>query len=192
MNYEVAVLPGDGIGPEVTAQAQKILAMAAEITGFGLKWREFPFGAAYYLAHGEVLPPGALDDLGAADALLLGAVGDPRVPPGPLESELLLALRFHFDQYLNLRPAKSYPNVPLPRPLAPGEKLDVVVARENTEDFYMGLGGPLSPGSQAVAAQRKLYKFSASLEMALSPPVAGAFSLGLLTEPGTRRIAQKA
>ncbi|MDR1870885.1 MAG: isocitrate/isopropylmalate dehydrogenase family protein [Deltaproteobacteria bacterium] len=194
MIYELAALPGDGIGPEVTTQARKVLNKAAQKLGFTIKWRDFPFGAAYYLAQGHVLPKGALDDIGSCQALLLGAVGDPRVPPGPLERELLLALRFHFDQYLNIRPAKSFPNVPLPRPLGPGEKLDIVVVRENTEDFYMGLGGLLGPQktNHEIAATRKLYQFKASLTATLDPELNGTFSVGLLTEPAIRRIAKKA
>ncbi|MDR0549519.1 MAG: isocitrate/isopropylmalate dehydrogenase family protein [Deltaproteobacteria bacterium] len=194
MKYEIAYLPGDGVGLEVLPQARKVLNRVAQIQGFDLKWRDFPFGANYYFAKGEVLPPGALDDLGAADILLLGAVGDPKVPPGPLEQELLLVLRFHFDQYLNLRPVQNYPNVPLPRPLAAQEKLDLVVVRENTEDFYMGLGGSFDSKttSQKLAAKRKLYDFTAEITGSFSPTTAGAFSLGLLTEPGIRRVAKKA
>ncbi|MDR1395251.1 MAG: isocitrate/isopropylmalate dehydrogenase family protein, partial [Deltaproteobacteria bacterium] len=158
MIFETALLPGDGIGPEVTAQARKVLDRAAAAGGHTLKWQVFPFGAGWYLKHGEVLPKGALDDIGACRALLLGAVGDPRVPPGPLEQELLLALRFHFDQYLNLRPARSFPNVPLPCPLPPGKELDIAVVRENTEDFYMNLGGVISesPARIPLAAVRRL------------------------------------
>ncbi|MDR2142714.1 MAG: isocitrate/isopropylmalate dehydrogenase family protein [Deltaproteobacteria bacterium] len=197
MNHEVAVLPGDGIGPEVIAEARQVLDQVARLTGFGLKWREYPFGASYYLTHHQVLPPGALTELGTAAALLLGAVGDPRVPPGPLEQELLLAIRFHFDQYLNLRPAKSLPHVPLPCPLPPGDNLDLVVVRENTEDFYMSLGGTIDPAtgpatSAQLTAHRRLYDFAAQLELQLTPPTPAAYSLGLLTEPGIRRVTRKA
>ncbi|MDR2945684.1 MAG: isocitrate/isopropylmalate dehydrogenase family protein, partial [Candidatus Adiutrix sp.] len=139
--HVIAVLPGDGIGPEVVGQARQVCDAAADAFGFELQWNEFPFGAAYYLEHNIVLPASALDDLAEAEVMMLGAVGDPRVKPGPLEQELLLALRFHFDQYMNLRPALSYPNVPTPVALEPGRRLDALVVRENTEDFYMGLGG---------------------------------------------------
>ncbi|MDR1577264.1 MAG: isocitrate/isopropylmalate dehydrogenase family protein [Deltaproteobacteria bacterium] len=194
MNYQVAVLPGDGIGPEVINQAQKVLGQVAQNLGFAIQWNHFPYGADYYLAHGQVLPPGALAAIGQNQALLLGAVGDPKVPPGPLEQELLLALRFHFDQYLNLRPARNFPNVPLPCPLKPGEKLDIVVVRENTEDFYMGLGGSfLEPNQKTeLKVSRGLYQFAADLSIKIDPATPGAFSLGLLTEPAIRRITQKA
>ncbi|MDR1084551.1 MAG: isocitrate/isopropylmalate dehydrogenase family protein [Deltaproteobacteria bacterium] len=194
MVYRVAVLPGDGIGPEVTAQARKVMNKAALITQNELLWQEFPFGAEYYLAHNVVLPPGALNDIGAYDALLLGAVGDPKVPPGPLEQELLLALRFHFDQYLNLRPALSFPNVPLPCPIPPDRTINIAVVRENTEDYYMGLGGLTENPADSfnLSAPRKLYSFKATLNTCVSPETKAAFSLGLLSEPGIRRITQKA
>jgi 3-isopropylmalate dehydrogenase len=193
-SYQVAVIPGDGIGPEVTAQARKVMEAALQVSGKKIAWKEFPFGANYYLAHAEVLPQGALEDIGAADALLLGAVGDPKVPPGPLEQELLLALRFHFDQYLNLRPAKIFPNVPLPIILQNPNDLDIAVVRENTEDFYMGLGGRLKDPQNTfnLNVRRRQYDFSSVLQAQFTPSVKAAFSLGLLTEPAIRRITLKA
>ncbi|MDR2725751.1 MAG: isocitrate/isopropylmalate dehydrogenase family protein [Candidatus Adiutrix sp.] len=189
----IGVLPGDGIGPEVVGQARRAAEAAAAAFGFELKWREFPFGADYYLEHGLVLPPSALDDVGETDALLLGAVGDPRVKPGPLEQELLLALRFHFDQYLNLRPARSFPGVPTPVPLPEGRHLDAVVARENTEDFYMDLGGR-GQGSleTGLAAKRGLYGLTGRLTLNLEPPAEAAASVGLMTRPAVARITRRA
>jgi len=162
----------------------------AEIFGFELGWRVYPFGAGYYLEHGVVLPPSALDDLAETEALLLGAVGDPRVKPGPLEQELLLALRFHFDQYLNLRPARSYLPAPAGRPAG---RLDAVVVRENTEDFYMGLGGR-DQGSVTTGfkARRGLYELAGDLRLNLEPGLEAAFSLGLMTRPAVARITRKA
>ena len=194
MKYEIAVIPGDGIGPEVTEEALKAIRAAASIFGFELKERNLPFGAAYYLKNKVVLPAGALDDIGAADALLLGAVGDPAVPPGPLEHELLLEMRFHFDQYLNLRPSKTFPGVPLPINLQPGARIDVIVVRENTEDFYMGLGGRIKEGSYdgTVKAARGLYNFVGDSQLRLDKPIDGAFSLGIITAPAIGRVAVKA
>jgi 3-isopropylmalate dehydrogenase len=176
------------------AEALKAARLAASIFGFGLKERILPFGAGYYLERGEVLPKGALDDIGGASALLLGAVGDPAVPPGPLERELLLALRFHFDQYLNLRPAVSLPGVPLPTPLPPGAVIDALVVRENTEDFYMGLGSRLAPGPYRgpVEAVRGLYRLAGEVALTIDPPLEAAFSLGVLTAPAVKRVAAKA
>jgi 3-isopropylmalate dehydrogenase len=204
-DYRIAVIPGDGIGSEVTAEAVKVLKALSEIRGFGIKFKEFPFGAEYYLKMGEALPKGAYDLLGEHDALMLGAIGDPRVPMGPLEQELLLALRFHFDQYLNLRPAKSFPKIPSPLSLPEGELLDILVVRENTEDFYMNLGGEFKKGdtspasspnpkelSHELSIERAIYKGKASLKLAFDPETPIAFSLGILSEPGIQRIARKA
>ena len=115
--YRIACIPGDGIGPEVTRQARKALDVAANRFGFSLDWQDYPFGAAHYLRTGEIFPESALEEMGGCDALLLGAIGDPRVKPGELERGILLTLRFRFDQYVNLRPALSFPRVPLPVPL---------------------------------------------------------------------------
>jgi 3-isopropylmalate dehydrogenase len=196
-NYEIAVIPGDGIGPEVTGEAVNALKALADIYGFTVKLKSYPFGAQYYLKNGRVLPDGAFDDLGAARALLLGAVGDPRVPPGPLEQELLLALRFRFDQYLNLRPARSWPGAPVPVNLPEGGRVDLVVVRENTEDLYMNLGaaGPSAPGkplSASIPFARGLYSGEARVEVDVDSTVEAAFTLGLLTSPGVARVAGKA
>lgn len=190
--YIIATLPGDGIGPEVVSETRRVCDQAARIYGFELKWVDFPFGATYYLEHKVALPHSALDDLGACQAMLLGAVGDPRVKPGPLEQELLLALRFHFDQFLNLRPALSYPKVCGPVDFG-GGRLDTVVIRENTEDFYMGLGGKgLGSIEQKLGTKRGLYELSGQVSLKLSPEREVAFSLGIMTRPAIERITRKA
>jgi 3-isopropylmalate dehydrogenase len=195
-DYRIAVIPGDGIGPEVTTEALKALRALSERFGFGVSFKEFPFGAEYYVKNKEALPKGAFDLLGEYDALMLGAVGDPRVPMGPLEQELLLALRFHFDQYLNLRPAKSFPKVSTPLKLSEEEPLDVLVVRENTEDFYMNLGGELreddASSKRELSLRRSIYDAEITLNLSFCPKVPLAFSLGVLSEPGVKRIAQKA
>ena len=193
MKHIISVLPGDGIGPEVIGEARKVADAAASKFGFEIAWKEFPFGAVYYLENSLVLPAGALDDMAEGEALLLGAVGDPRVKPGPLEQELLLALRFYFDQYLNLRPALSYPNVATPVPLPSGSRLNVAVIRENTEDFYMGLGG-LGRGclEQILLAKRGLYDLSGTVKLRLNKDHDLAFSLGLMSKPAVARITRKA
>ncbi|MCC8180741.1 MAG: isocitrate/isopropylmalate dehydrogenase family protein [Planctomycetes bacterium] len=191
--YSLALMPGDGIGPEVTAEAVKVLDTAAAKFGFTAKWTSFPFGADYYLQHGHALPAGAMDELADHDAMLLGAVGDPRVKPGPLEQEILLAFRFHFDQYVNLRPAVSFPGIPVPVELSPGGRIDAVVVRENTEDLYMGMGGTgVGYLGVPLEAQRGLYCFSGHVEGEFKPPVESAFSIGLMTRPGIERIARYA
>ena len=109
--YTIAHLPGDGIGPEVTAVARDCVDAAAARHGFAVEWRGYPLGAQHFLATGEVLPDAVLDELRKADAILLGAVGSPDVPPGVLERGLLLRLRAELDLYVNLRPSKLRPGV---------------------------------------------------------------------------------
>ncbi|MDR2460584.1 MAG: isocitrate/isopropylmalate dehydrogenase family protein [Deltaproteobacteria bacterium] len=191
--YSIAVIKGDGIGPEVIDEALKVLALVGQIYGMDIFCEEFPFGAGYYLEHKEVLPKSAFDDLGAHQAILLGAIGDPRVPMGPLEQELLLALRFHFDQYMNLRPAKSWPGVSQPLILPEGRDIDILVVRENTEDFYMNLGGSFEgTTSKNFQLSRSLYQGKIALNIELDPKRKAAYSLGMLSYEGTRRISLKA
>ncbi len=191
-HYDLAVIPGDGIGPEVTAEARRAVDAAAVRFGFGAKWTAYPFGADHYLATGRTLTQSALAELAGHDALLLGAVGDPRVKPGPLEHGILLTLRFHFDQYVNLRPALSFPGAPVPVAV-PGGRIDAVVVRENTEDLYMGVGGRGAGAYAApLSAERGLYRLSGRIELAAEPEVETAFSLGLMSRPGVERITRYA
>jgi 3-isopropylmalate dehydrogenase len=143
MTYELAVIGGDGVGPEVTAEALKVAAAASERFGFSLATTDYDLGGRRYLQTGEVLPDSVLDELRRYDAILLGAVGTPDVPPGVLERGLLLKLRFGFDQYVNLRPVKLYPGVPSPVAGLTPERCDMLVVRENTEGLYAGAGGVL-------------------------------------------------
>ena len=188
--YTVARIPGDCIGPEVIREASAILEASGKKHGFSISWADYPFGADYYTRTGEILPSAAVDEMASMDALFLGAVGDPRVKPGILERGILLHLRFHFDQYVNLRPAKSYPRVPLPVRPKKGEGLDTLVVRENTEDFYMGIGGTTEKGRAAIdmSAVRGLYTMKGKLEGEFSGGVEGAFQLGVASEPGIRRV----
>jgi 3-isopropylmalate dehydrogenase len=141
--YRLAVIGGDGIGPEVTAEAEKVLAAAGRRFGFSLDTTHYDLGGHRYLTTGEVLPDAVLDELRGFDAILLGAIGTPDVPPGVLERGLLLKLRFAFDQYVNLRPVKLLPSVTSPVAGLTPERCDFVVIRENTEGPYAGAGGVL-------------------------------------------------
>ncbi|WP_205325752.1 3-isopropylmalate dehydrogenase [Glycomyces sp. YM15] len=144
----IAVIPGDGIGQEVIAEAQKVLAVALP----GYESNEYDLGARLYNRTGEVLPESVLSELDGHDAILLGAIGDPSVPPGVLERGLLLKLRFEFDQYVNLRPSRLYPGAPTPlADVKPGD-IDFVVVREGTEGLYTGAGGNLHTGTAAEIA----------------------------------------
>jgi 3-isopropylmalate dehydrogenase len=147
----LAVIGGDGIGPEVTAEAVKVLEAASPVK---IEQTRYDLGAERYLATGEVLPDSVLDEIRAHDAILLGAVGgrpgDPRLPAGILERGLLLRLRFELDHYVNLRPSRTYPGIATP--LADPGDVDFVVVREGTEGPYSGSGGRLRGGTLAEVA----------------------------------------
>ena len=193
-SYNVALLPGDGIGPEVTAEAVKIVEAAGDRHGFQIQWVRYPFGAAHYNKTGEILPDSVLAEMGLCDAMMLGAVGDPSVKPGILERGILLKLRFHFDQYINLRPARSYEKIPCPVPLPKGLCIDSVVVRENTEDFYMGIGTTTEKEGADIPfnAERGLYKLSGRLSAKFDPDCPAALQIGALTRPGVERVTRYA
>ena len=155
---KIAVIGGDGTGPEVTQEAIKVLDAVSKLEGFTYETTDFDFGGERYLKTGDILPEGAVDQLRQHDAIYLGAVGHPDVPPGVLEKGLLLELRFQLDQYINLRPVKLYPGVETPLAGKTPEDIDFVVVRENTEDMYAGIGGFLKKGTaDEVASQTAVY-----------------------------------
>lgn len=140
-SYKIHVIAGDGIGPEVTACAQRVLARAAERYGFGVHFREHDWGSDYYFRHGRMMPADALDQLLEADAILLGAVGHPDIPDHITLHGLLLPIRRSFDQFVNVRPAVLYAGVESPLKGYPPRQIDLVVIRENTEGEYAPVGG---------------------------------------------------
>lgn len=146
-SYKIAVIPGDGTGPEVIREGIKVLEAASQRYGFKLDFVEYDFGGERYLKTGETLPDSALEELKTFDAIYLGAIGHPDVPPGILERGILLKLRFELDQYINLRPVKLYPGVWTPLKDKSPEDIDFVVVRENTEGLYCGAGGFLRKGT---------------------------------------------
>jgi 3-isopropylmalate dehydrogenase len=153
--FSLAVVPGDGIGPEVTAQALAVLDVVAPRHDVAFERTEYDLGARRWHATGETLPQSALDEIRGHDAILLGAIGDPSVPSGVLERGLLLKLRFELDHYVNLRPSKLFPGVPTP--LADPGDIDFVVVREGTEGPYVGNGGAIRVGTpQEVATEVSL------------------------------------
>ena len=150
--HSLAVVAGDGIGPEVTAEALKVLDAVAAVEGFTTERTAYDLGGRRYLETGEVLSDETLEELRAYDAIVLGAVGTPDVPPGVLETGLLLRLRFALDQYVNLRPVKLLPGVTSPVAGLTPERCDMVIVRENTESVYAGAGGRLYAGTDAEVA----------------------------------------
>jgi len=141
--FKLAVVPGDGIGVDVVGEGLKVLDAVSAAHGFSFERTQYDLGARRYNATGEVLPLAVLDELRGHDAILLGAIGDPSVPPGVLERGLLLALRFELDHHVNLRPIKLYPGVRTPLAGKGPEHIDMVVCREGTEGPYAGAGGSL-------------------------------------------------
>ena len=145
--YTISVIPGDGIGPEVTDEALKVSRAAAESEGFKFETVDYDFGGERYKKTGETLPDSALEEFKKTDAIYLGAIGHPEVKTGILEKGILLKLRFALDQYINLRPVKLYPGVWTPIKDKGPEDIDFIVVRENTESLYVGIGGNFKMGT---------------------------------------------
>ena len=155
MSHRIGVIRGDGTGPEVVGEGLKVLEAVRD--GFDVELVDFDLGADRYLRTGDVLPDEELERLSACDAIFLGAVGDPRVRPGILERDLLLKIRFGFDQWVNLRPVVRYPGVQTLVPSHTEEDVDLVVVRENSEGLYTGAGGFHRKGTQhEVAVQESI------------------------------------
>lgn len=155
--HKIAIIGGDGTGPEVVVEGLKVLNAAARKTGFTYETVDYDFGGERYLRTSEILPDSAVDEMKKYDAIYLGAIGHPDVKPGILEKGILLTLRFALDQYVNLRPVKLYPGVDTPLKDKGPEDIDYVVVRENTEGLYTGAGGVLKKGTpDEVAVQESI------------------------------------
>jgi len=188
--YNIALIPGDGIGPEIIQEGRKVLESASKQNGVEINWTEYPFGAEHYLKTGELLPDSALKEMEDMDAIYLGAVGDPRVKPGILEKEILLKLRFYLDQYINLRPIKLFKGVSTPLKDKKPEDINFYVVRENTEDFYVGVGGRFNgeKNQDHLEVLRKLYKANIEVNFKLEKKEEIAYQVGLISKPGTERV----
>ena len=155
--YEIAVIPGDGTGPEVVAEGIKALEAVSLKCGINFQFKEFDIGGDRYIKEGTLLPDGIVEELMATDAIFLGAIGHPDVKPGILETGILLKLRFELDLYINLRPVVLFPGVDTPLKNKGPEDIDFVVVRENTEGIYTGGGGFLKKGTpDEVAIQESI------------------------------------
>jgi len=191
--YRIAVIPGDGIGPEIINEGKKVIEAVSEKENFEVEWIEYPFGADHYLETGELLNEEALKEMEKMDAIYLGALGDPRCEPGVLEKGILLALRFYFDQYINLRPVKLLEGVECPLKDKKPEDIDFVVVRENTEDFYVGIGNRAKEGKnrQELEVIRTIY----SVKFGLDVDVEGseiAYQIGVVSRKGAERVIRYA
>ncbi len=173
-SYAIAYLPGDGVGPEVTEVARHCVDTAAARHGFTVQWQHCPLGARHFLDTGEVLPDRVLSELRAADAILLGAIGSPQVPPGVLERGLLLRLRAELDLYVNLRPAKLRPGVRGAVGRLSPDDLDLVIVRENTEGLYAGAGGTVHRGTAFETATEESLNTRAGVERCIRYAAAAA------------------
>lgn len=191
--YKIPIIAGDGVGPEVVAEGKKTLEATGRMYGFDIEWKEYPYGAEHYLATGELLSEDALKELSDYRAIYLGSVGDARVPPGVLERGILFALRFYFDQYVNLRPIRLLEGVETPIRDKGPDDIDYVVVRENSEDLYVGVGGRVRKGSvhRDADVTRNLYNVKFGLDID-SDSDEIAYQLGLISAEGTKRIMRYA
>lgn len=193
MKHKIAVIPGDGIGPEVIREGIKVLRATMDaVSGLDLEFVNFPYGGEHYLKTGELVPQEGLDRLAEMDAIYLGALGDPRVQTGILEQGVLLKLRFYFEQYINLRPIKLYPGVPCPLGGKRPEDIDFYVVRENTEDFYVGIGGRAKGHSSAqLEVLRSIYRAKFGLDIDVDQDEI-AYQIGVVSRKGTERAIRYA
>ena len=156
-NYSIAVIPGDGIGEEVVREGLRVLEAVAALEGFTYKTEIYPYGSEHYLKTGETLPESTLDEFRQFDAILLGAIGDPRIEVGLLERAIVGGVRFGLDLYINLRPVKVYHESMCPLKGKTPQDVDMVFVRENTEDLYVGIHGFFKKGTpDEVATQEML------------------------------------
>ncbi|HVP97084.1 3-isopropylmalate dehydrogenase [Methanoregula sp.] len=186
--YKVAAIGGDGIGPEIVTEGKKVLEAAGERYNFDIEWTDFDIGADRYLATKKLLTEEDLQDLKKFKAIYFGAIGDPRIPPGILEMGILLALRFSFDQYVNLRPIRLLAGVETPLAGKTSKDIDFVVVRENTEDFYVGIGSRFKKHQKTrLEVVREIYHVKFGLDVETDAEEL-AYQIGVITREGARRV----
>lgn len=191
--YKIPVIPGDGIGPEIIREGRKVLEAAGERFGFDIDWIEYPNGADHYLETGELISEDTLKELSKYKAIYFGSIGDDRIKPGILEKGILLTTRFYLDEYVNLRPVKLLEGVWTPLKDKTAKDIDFVVVRENTEDFYIGIGGRAKKGKskKTLEVARNLYNVKFGLDIDSDSDEIG-YQLGLISKEGTRRVIRYA
>ncbi|CAG1001172.1 MAG: isocitrate/isopropylmalate dehydrogenase family protein [Candidatus Methanoperedens sp.] len=191
--YKIPVIPGDGIGPEIIREGRKVLETAGEKFGFDIDWIEYPHGADHYLETGELISEDTLKDLSKYTAIYFGSIGDDRIKPGILEKGILLNIRFYFDEYVNLRPVKLLEGVWTPLKDKTAKDIDFIVVRENTEDFYIGIGGRAKKGNSKKTLEviRNMYNVKFGLDITSDSDEIG-YQLGLISKEGTTRVIRYA
>lgn len=191
--YSIALIGGDGIGPEILREGKKVLDAAAEVAGITWRWKEYPYGAEHWLKYrkGEptLISEEDMAELGTHDAIYFGAVGDPRVPESVEQAGALLWMRFYFDQYINLRPAKLLRGVESPLSGKKPHDINIYMIRENSEDFYIGLGARFTgkKSSEVMELKRKLYKARFKVDVDLEVECELAYQIGAMTGWGAER-----
>jgi len=193
MKHNIAVIRGDGIGPEIISEGVKVLDAVSELDNFELEWVEYPHGAEHYLSTGELINEDTLKELEQYDTIFFGCIGDPRVDTGVLEQGILLNMRFYFDQYVNLRPVKLLEGVPTPLAGKGPADIDFTVVRENTEDFYVGIGGRVKgrKKSEKLEIVRERYQVKFGLDIETDSDEL-AYQIGILTREGCERVMKYA
>jgi len=195
--YNIAVIAGDGVGPEIISEGIKVLDAVADLGGIKINYEKYPHGAEHYIKTGEILPDKVINELKDFKAIYFGSVGDPRVAPSILEVGLVLKIRFELDQYINLRPIKLYPNVE--SPLKNSNGIDFYVVRENTEDFYNGMGAILRTNGSKVqkhtsmlSMKRTMYNSNISVTSELGMADDYGLNIGIITSRGAERAIRYA
>jgi tartrate dehydrogenase/decarboxylase/D-malate dehydrogenase len=193
MKHNIAVIRGDGIGPEILSEGVKVLDAVSELDNFELEWVEYPHGAEHYLSTGELINEDTLKELEQYDTIYFGCIGDPRVDTGVLEQGILLNMRFYFDQYVNLRPVKLLEGVTTPLAGKGPADIDFSVVRENTEDFYVGIGGRVKGKrkSEKLEIVRERYQVKFGLDIETDSDEL-AYQIGILTREGCERVMKYA
>ena len=187
-------MPGDGIGPEIIREGVKVIDKAAELNNFNIDWVNYDNGAEKYLKTKELITEDTLKEINSTcKAIYLGALGDPRCKPGILEKGILLKTRFYFDQYINLRPIKLLEGVWCPLKDKTPRDIDFTVVRENTEDFYVGIGNRAKIGNskQELEVIKSLYKVKFGLDIDTQGSEI-AYQIGVLSEKGSKRVIEYA
>jgi len=190
MTYKVALMPGDGIGPEIINEGGKVIEKVSELNNFSIDWITYVNGADNFLRTGELISEDTMKEIkDSCKSIYLGALGDPRVKPGILEKGILLNMRFYFDQYINLRPVKLLDGAWCPLKDKTPKDIDFTVVRENTEDFYVGIGNRAGEGmnKQELEVIRSLYsvKFGLDIETEGSEI---AYQIGVMSQKGADRV----
>ena len=194
VTYKIALIPGDGVGPEVVGEGVGVLEAAGELYGINFDWVRYPNGARHYLKTGEIVSEEQLREMKGMDAIYFGAVGDPKVKTGILEKGLLLKMRSYFDQYVNLRPTRAFPGSPCPLAGRAPDEIQFYVVRENTEDFYVGLGSRFkgTKNRASMKLERALYEMSLDVGIEMKKEGEIAYQIGLVSRKGAERIIKYA